>query len=296
MSYHVPVLKEESVRGLNIQENGTYIDATFGGGGHSRAILEKLGRQGRLIAFDQDKAAVKNEPDDERFRLIQKNFSALKEELGGNKVQGILADLGVSSYQFDTAERGFSIRMEGPLDMRMDQDRSLTAAKVVNAYDEKELIRVFREYGELKNARTIAGRIITARKGGRINSTGELIKVIEVLAPPKKRNQFLAQVFQGLRIEVNDELRVLETLLRTAAEVLEKGGRLVVIAYHSLEDRMVKNYIRTGNAEGREVKDFYGNRIAPFREVQKGPVIPDEKEISENNRARSAKLRIAEKT
>ncbi|MCC7301407.1 MAG: 16S rRNA (cytosine(1402)-N(4))-methyltransferase RsmH [Bacteroidia bacterium] len=296
MSYHIPVLKEKSLEGLNIREDGTYVDVTFGGGGHSRAILERLGEKGSLIAFDQDADAEENGIMDERFRLVRRNFSFLEEELDGRQVQGILADLGVSSHQFDTPERGFSIRSNGPLDMRMDRGKSLSAEEIVNDYDEKELAGVLRTYGELGNARLVAGKIVAARKKGRIRTTGGLVEVIGGFVPSRKRNQFLAQTFQALRIEVNDELGVLKKLLHAAAAVTEQGGRLVVIAYHSLEDRMVKNYIRTGSVEGQEVKDLYGRRIAPFKEVHKGPVVPGEEEIEVNNRARSAKLRIAEKT
>ena len=296
MIYHVPVLLKECLEGLNIESDGTYVDVTFGGGGHSKAILERLGPKGRLIGFDQDEDAWQNVPKDDRFRLVKRNFSFLEEEVREEKVRGLLADLGVSSHQFDQEERGFSIRTDGPLDMRMDQSSNLTAEVVVNEYDEKELAAVLKEYGELNNARAVCGMLIRERKLGRITSTAQLVSILEKMAPFKKRNQFLAQVFQGLRIEVNDELEALEELLLSCGKVIEPGGRLVVLAYHSLEDRMVKNYIRTGNTEGKEVKDFYGNRIAPFKEVNRKPLIPDDTEILNNNRARSAKLRIAVKT
>lgn len=296
MSYHIPVLLEKAIEGLNIRSDGTYVDATFGGGGHAGEILKCLGAKGRLIAFDRDADAWAQAKRDERLVMVQESFEKMEEVLGNEKVDGILADLGVSSHQFDEAERGFSIRTDGPLDMRMDRRRSKTAAEVVNGYGEKELLQVLKEYGEIRNSRVVAGRLIKVRKEGRIETTGKLVEALENLAPPKKRNQFLAQVFQGLRIEVNDELYALECLLKASGNVLKPGGRLVVISYHSLEDRMVKNYIRTGNTGGTEVKDFYGNRIAPMKEVHRGPVVPDEEEINRNNRARSAKLRIAEKT
>ncbi len=281
-----------------IQPNGVYVDVTFGGGGHSREILKRLGPKGKLIAFDQDFDAVKNSPDDKRFTLIRENFIHLKKSLmllDMEKVDGILADLGVSSHQFDTAERGFSIRLDGPLDMRMNQESHLTAAEILNNYEQNELRKMFRLYGEVDNAGLLAKRIVDARVTVKIETVEELRKVLEPIARRGKENQYMAKVFQALRIEVNGELEVLKEMLKQAVEVLNDGGKLVVISYHSLEDRLVKNLFRTGNFEGLQQKDFYGNLIRPLEPSESKPIVPDDEEIELNSRARSAKLRIATK-
>lgn len=296
--YHNPVLLHQSILGLNIIPGGVYIDATFGGGGHSRAILEQLGDEGILFAFDQDQDALANVPDDERFTLISQNFRYLKNFLrlhNLTQVDGILADLGVSSHQFDKGERGFSTRFDAPLDMRMSQLQQLDAATIINTYPEQKLLEILRNYGELKNAYKITKAIVTAREVDTIKSTGQLNSIIEKCIPPQSKNKFLAMVFQALRIEVNDEMGALHDMLLQATDLLRPGGRLVVISYHSLEDRPVKNLIKTGNFEGKLNKDFYGNPIVPFKSITRKPIVPDEEEIAENSRARSAKLRIAEK-
>ncbi len=297
--YHVPVLLKDCIEGLNIQPDGTYVDVTFGGGGHSREILKHL-NNGRLVVFDQDNDALSNKPDDPRLIFIHANFRLLKEELEKlniTTIDGLLADLGVSSHQFDIAERGFSIRFDdAPLDMRMGQQTQLTAEEVINTYDEKELIRLFRSYGEIDNVRKMVDALIKERKKGTISTSGHLKKLLKPCIRPGKENQYYAQVYQALRIEVNKELEVLEALLEQSAEVLKPGGRLVVISYHSLEDRLVKNYMRSGYFDGTVEKDFYGNTIKPFEALTGKPVIPDDTEIAANNRARSAKLRIAAKT
>jgi 16S rRNA (cytosine1402-N4)-methyltransferase len=298
MSYHNPVLLDESVSGLDIKEDGIYVDVTFGGGGHSNEILKRLGSKGRLFGFDQDKDAEANVGSDGRFELVKQNFRYLKNYLKFYRavpVDGVLADLGVSSHQFNEGERGFSIRFEGPLDMRMNQGDELTAAKVVNEYEEQDLIRIFKEYGEIKNARTLAFEIIGRRESGDFETTQELVEVVESCIPGKLRNKYLAQVFQALRIEVNDELTALKQMLEQSYEVLKPGGRLSVITYHSLEDRLVKNFIRKGKFEGELEKDFYGNPQLKFKQVNRKPILPTAEEIQNNNRARSAKLRIAEK-
>ena len=295
--YHIPVLLQQSVEGLNIKPDGTYVDTTFGGGGHAKAILDKLDT-GRLLAFDQDKDALSNTIDDDRFTLISQNFRYLKNFLRLHEalpVDGILADLGVSSHQFDKAERGFSTRFDGPLDMRMTQYQTKSASDVVNEYSEQALLKIFREYGEIKNSRCVTNVILQQREIQAFKTTYELANAVESCFPKTKRNKFLAMVFQALRIEVNDELEALKELLMQSEEVLKKGGRLVVISYHSLEDRLVKNLIRTGNFEGKLEKDFYGNPIVPFKSVNSRPFVADENEIELNKRARSAKLRIAEK-
>ena len=296
-AYHVPVLLEESIAGLNIQPEGTYVDVTFGGGGHSRAILEKL-QGGRLIAFDQDIDAAANRLDDDRLIFINQNFKHLKRMLrvhGITEVDGILADLGISSYQVDTADRGFAHRLEGPLDMRMDKSGSLTAEAILNDYAPIQLQRIFGMYGEVRNARTLAQVIADARVAARIDSVDRLI---EVIAPVVKgnRNRYLSQVFQALRMEVNDELAVLADLLEQSKQVLKTGGRLAVISYHSIEDRMVKNFIRYGNTSGEPVKDFFGREEKHFHAVSKKPVEPTMEEIKRNPRAHSARLRVAERT
>jgi len=297
MSYHNPVMLNESVDGLDIKESGVYVDVTYGGGGHSHEILKRL-KKGKLVAFDQDADAIDNKIEDDRLLLIPQNFKYLKNYLkmyGISEVDGLLADLGVSSHQFDKGGRGFSIRFEGPLDMRMNQKVELTAEKVVNDYEENELIQLFREYGEIKNARRLVLEIVSARLGGRISTTQQLVSIVEQCVSGKQKNKYLAQVFQALRIEVNDEMGVLKELLIQAKEVLKPKGRLVVITYHSLEDRLVKNFLRKGNFSGDLEKDFYGNPLLDFKVINKKPIVSSDEEIIQNNRARSAKLRIAEK-
>ena len=296
-NYHTPVLLQDCIKGLNINPVGTYVDVTFGGGGHSKEILKNLS-SGKLIAFDQDDAALQNKPDDERLVLVRQNFRYLKSNLqllNAVPVDGILADLGVSSHQFDEAERGFSTRFDAQLDMRMDQNQHLTAKDVLNGYEEHQLYRVFAEYGELDNARKLAYLICTTRKDKAIETGNELKELAKKFARRGKENQYFAQLFQALRIEVNNELDVLKELLVQSEEVLRPGGRLVVIAYHSLEDRLVKNFIRSGKFEGDAEKDFYGNSLTPFRLITRKPIVPSEAEMDQNSRARSAKLRIAEK-
>ena len=298
MSYHNPVLLNESVDGLNISEAGVFVDVTFGGGGHSKEILKRLDGEGKLFGFDQDKDAEANVMEDNRFELVKQNFRYLKNYLKFYRaipVDGVLADLGVSSHQFNEGERGFSIRFEGPLDMRMNQGIELTAAKIVNEYGEQDLIRIFKEYGEVKNARNLVAEIVGRRESGNITTTQELIEVIEGCVPERIKNKYLAQVFQALRIEVNDELNALKEMLEQSYEVLKQGGRLSVITYHSLEDRLVKNFIKKGKFEGELEKDFFGNPQLKFKPVNRKPILPTAEEIKNNNRARSAKLRIAEK-
>jgi 16S rRNA (cytosine1402-N4)-methyltransferase len=295
--YHKSVLLNESVDALQIDSAGTYVDVTFGGGGHSKEIVGRLG-EGRLFAFDQDEDAHKNAIEDDRFTLIPQNFKFLKNFLrlhGGVPADGVLADLGVSSHQFDVGDRGFSIRFDGPLDMRMNQAAKLDAKKVVNEYEEKELVRIFKVYGELKNAFKVAQAIVFARDQQEINTTNELLQLIERFAQPRKRNQFFAQVFQALRIEVNDEMGALEAMLEQAADVLKPGGRLVVISYHSLEDRLVKHFMRAGNFSGDQEKDFFGNILRPLDPTQGKVIVPSDEEIEGNSRARSAKMRVAVK-
>lgn len=296
--YHIPVLLNESVEALNIKPDGIYVDVTFGGGGHSRRILECLGEKGHLYAFDQDEDAAKNVIDDSRFTFIQQNFRYMKNFLQlycGGKVDGILADLGVSSYQFDTPEKGFSIRYNGRLDMRMNQSASVDAASIVNTYDVSSLASILSRYGELRNAMSIADAIVMAREMGPIETTDDLKKVAARFLPKGSENKVLAQIFQALRIEVNEEMKVLELFLGQCADVLNPGGRLVVLSYHSLEDRMVKNFMKTGNAEGNLEKDFFGNQLTPYKLVSNKPILPSDEEIQINNRARSAKLRVAER-
>ena len=297
MEYHKPVLLEESVDGLNIKPDGVYVDVTFGGGGHSREILSRLGSEGRLIAFDQDEDALQNKIDDNRFLLINQNFRYLRRFLrfhGYTEVDGILADLGVSSHQFDEATRGFSIRFDGRLDMRMDTSRSLSAYEVVNTYEEKQLATVFRLYGELRQAPAMARTIVSKRKESPIETTEQLKEVLERFLPPHRKNKILAQLYQAIRIEVNEELEVLKAFLMQTTQVLCKGGRLSVISYHSLEDRLVKRYMRDGLFEGQPERDIYGRVDVPFKRVGRF-ITPGKEEIKENNRARSAILRIAEK-
>ncbi len=295
MSYHNPVLLQESVAGLNIKPDGVYIDVTFGGGGHSKFILEQLGPNGRLIAFDQDEDALVNALNDERFLLINENFRYIKRFLRFHnitKVDGILGDLGVSSHQFDVPERGFSTRFEGDLDMRMSQRNDKNAYLVVNEYDEAELKRVFLDYGELKNAPAIARTIVEARMQKPIVNTNELKQVLGKFLPAHKGHKIMAQMYQAIRIEVNQEMEVLKEFLTQSLELLNVGGRLSIISYHSLEDRLVKRFIKNGQFEGEPERDFFGNFSVPMEAVGK-LIVPTPQQIYENNRARSAKLRIA---
>ena len=297
MKYHNPVLLNESVAGLDILEDGIYVDVTFGGGGHSKEILKKLGNSGRLIAFDQDQDSIENKIDDDRFLLINKNFMYLKENLLSNnidKVDGILADFGISSHQIDVPERGFSIRYDADLDMRMDQSTELTAFDIVNNYSYDQLTKIFFEYGELRMARVISTKIIEARLISEIKTTLEFNELLLTILPKKRSIKLLAQIYQALRIEVNSELEVIKSFLIQSQEVLRTKGRLSIISYHSLEDRLVKRFIRNGLFEGDAEKDLYGNVQIPFNKIGK-LITPDESEIKQNNRARSAKLRIAEK-
>jgi 16S rRNA (cytosine1402-N4)-methyltransferase len=288
------------LEGLSINPDGTYVDVTFGGGGHSKAILERLSANGHLYAFDQDADAEQNIPADDRFTFVRSNFRYLRNWLryyGAIPVDGILADLGVSSHHFDTMERGFSIREDGPLDMRMNQQATRTAAEIVNGYDAGQLAEIFDWYGELHNARAIANAIIRDRQAnGEIRTTTQLHKAVSKQLNPAREKKDLAKVFQALRIEVNDELVVLKEMLSAAIEVLKPGGRLVVMSYHSLEDRLVKNFMRSGNAKGLIEKDFYGNPISVLRQLKGYPISPSEQEQEQNPRSRSAKLRVAEKT
>lgn len=297
IKYHNPVLLDRSVEDLVTNPDGIYVDVTFGGGGHSRKILKSLSPEGKLFAFDQDQDAVKNTLADPRFELIQANFKDLKRYLkfyGIKEVDGILADFGVSSHQFDAEQRGFSTRFEGRLDMRMDQDASLSAFEVVNTYLEQELISIMKLYGEVKGAHKIVSAILEQRDVADIETTTELIEIIKPLIPERFINKILAQVFQAIRIEVNQELEVIKLFLQQTVEVLKPSGRLVCISYHSLEDRLVKRFIREGVFEGEAEQDFFGNRFTPFKKVG-GLVIPSDEEIKLNSRARSAKLRTAEK-
>ena len=297
IKYHNPVLLYRSVEDLVTNPDGVYVDVTFGGGGHSRKILKSLSPEGKLFAFDQDQDAVKNTLADPRFELIQANFKDLKRYLkfyGIKEVDGILADFGVSSHQFDAEQRGFSTRFEGRLDMRMDQDASLSAFEVVNTYSEQELISIMKLYGEVKGAHKIVSAILEQRDVADIETTTELIEIIKPLIPERFINKILAQVFQAIRIEVNQELEVIKLFLQQTGEVLKPSGRLVCISYHSLEDRLVKRFIREGVFEGEAEQDFFGNRFTPFKKVG-GLVIPSDEEIKLNSRARSAKLRTAEK-
>ena len=295
--YHIPVLLDESVSALISSLSGIYADATFGGGGHSSEILRRLSPEGRLISFDRDSDALANKPDDERLTLIRSDFRWIHNHIlhQGYKegIDGILADLGVSSHQFDTAERGFSFRYDAPLDMRMNQEADKTAADIINGYETEEIERILRIYGEVENSRRLAQMIEKARALSPINTTAELGKAIEKALPKFAEHKFLAKVYQALRIEVNQEMKSLEKFLSGAAESLKPGGRLVVITYHSLEDRMVKNFIKSGNIDGKAEKDFYGNSTAPLKAVNRKPILPQESEIASNTRARSAKLRIA---
>ena len=295
--YHVPVLLEESVSGLNIDPDGVYLDLTFGGGGHSREILKRL-KDGCLICFDHDSDALANVPDDSRFIFVNHNFRYLRNFLrycGYDEADGILADLGVSSHEFDEAGRGFSFRFDAELDMRMNQRSRLKATDILNTYSEENLIRIFRNYGEVDNVRRLVDLIVNARTGKMITRSEEFLQVIAPCVPKQKEKKYLAQVYQALRIEVNGELEALEDMLKEAERALRPGGRLVVITYHSLEDRIVKNFLKSGNFEGKVEKDFYGHVKRNFELVNRKVIVPSEEEIERNPRARSAKLRIAEK-
>jgi 16S rRNA (cytosine1402-N4)-methyltransferase len=298
-AYHKPVMLQQCIEGLNIDANGTYVDVTFGGGGHSSKILESL-KEGRLISFDQDEDA-KQEAEkisNRSFTFCQANFRYMKRYLklnGVTKVKGILADLGVSSHQIDSPHRGFSTRFDGPLDMRMDKNAPRSAANVLNESSEEELHKIFGMYGELKNAKTAARVIAQSRVNKTFSRTDDIKAALQSIAPRGRENKYFAQVFQALRIEVNEEMKALEDFLHQCGECMEEGGRLVIMSYHSLEDRMVKNYMNKGKVYGDVEKDFYGNEIKPFKTITRKPVEPTEEEIGENNRARSAKLRIAER-
>ena len=298
MEYHNPVLLNECVEGLDIKPTGIYVDVTFGGGGHSKLILKNLDG-GKLYAFDQDKNAHENALSGDGFKLINANFRHLKNFLrmeGVRKIDGLLADLGVSSHQFDVAERGFSIRFDGELDMRMNTNSPLSAKQVVNEYGQQDLANILFKYGELRNSRAIAREIVNAREIETIVTTNQLIDVVGHMVPEKNRNQFLARIFQAIRIEVNDEIKALEEMLLEAVDMLNEGGRLVVLSYHSLEDRMVKNLMKKGNIEGNLKKDFFGNPVKDLKEVNRKVIVATEEQIVENTRARSARLRIAEKS
>lgn len=295
--YHNPVLLMESVDGLNIEPTANYVDVTYGGGGHSKEILSRL-TTGKLYAFDQDDEAIKNKIDDDKLVLIKQNFRNMKSSLmmhDALPVKGILADLGVSSHQFDEGTRGFSIRFDGALDMRMDTSTDMTAATIVNDYAEAALVKIFSMYGEVENSKKLAATIVKARAEKAINTTLEFKRAINHCLPRGKENQYLAKVFQALRIEVNNELDTLKDLLTQSDEVLAKGGRLCVISYHSLEDRLTKNFIKSGNFEGKIEQDFFGNKLVNFKQINKQLITPSENELEVNTRSRSAKLRIAEK-
>lgn len=295
--YHIPAMLQECIEGLRIDKNGTYVDVTFGGGGHSRAIVAELGSEGHLYSFDQDIDAYANRIDDPRFTFVHSNFRYLKNFLrfhDAGKVDGILGDLGVSFHHFDEAERGFSFRADAPLDMRMNQSAIIDAAHVVNSYDEASLAKIFGEYGDMRRPMPIVKAIIKARQAQSITTTGQLLEIVHPLVNPKQEKKELAQIFQALRIEVNGEMDALKRFLESTLEVLKPGGRLVILTYHSLEDRMVKNFIKTGNTDGIIEKDFFGRVSTPWRQITKGAVSPSQEEIELNPRSRSAKLRVAE--
>lgn len=296
--YHIPALLEQCMTGLDIKPSGTYVDVTFGGGGHSRAIMERLGSDGHLFSFDQDRDAIANSIDDTRFTFVHSNFRYLSNFMryyGVSHVDGILGDLGVSFHHFDDRERGFSFRWEGPLDMRMNRGAARTAAWIVNSYDEARLADLFYLYGELKSSRRIAAAIVKARANAPIETVEQLLEIVKPFINPKQEKKELAQLFQSLRIEVNDEMGALKELLAQSLKVLAPGGRLAIITYHSLEDRIVKNFMRTGNVSGEENKDFFGRNLSPMRLITSRPIVPDDDEVARNPRSRSAKLRIAEK-
>jgi 16S rRNA (cytosine1402-N4)-methyltransferase len=297
MVYHIPALLKESIEGLNIQPDGIYVDVTFGGGGHSMEILKHL-KTGKLIAFDQDEDARINIPADERFILLDQNFRFLKNNLLFNNIKsidGLIADLGVSFHQFDEPERGFTFRQDAPLDMRMNKNGTLTAAHLLMSLEETSLAEIFYNYGELSNSRRIAREIVAVRRSNPISTVNDLTAAIGKLAPFRQEHKFYAKLFQSLRIAVNHEIDYLKEMLEQSLSVLKKGGRLVIISYHSLEDRLVKNFMKTGNFKGEEIKDFYGNVITPFRIINRKGTTPGDEEIAINNRSRSARLRIAEK-
>lgn len=297
-SYHIPVLLQECIDGLSIRPDGVYVDVTFGGGGHSRAILSALGEKGHLYGFDQDSDAINNVPVDSRFTFVHSNFRYLKNWMryhGVEQLDGLLADLGVSSHHFDEAGRGFSFRQNGPLDMRMNRQASLSAKDVIQTYNEKQLAQIFYLYGELRNARQLAAAIVRNRNIQPINTIDDFIKVVNPLMGKSREKKDLAKVFQALRIEVNHELEALCEMLGSAIELLKPGGRLVVLTYHSLEDRIVKNFMRAGNVDGKADKDFYGNLLSPLKPVNNKVILPDAAEEERNPRSRSAKLRIAER-
>lgn len=297
--YHIPALLQESINSLNIKPNGIYVDATFGGGGHSRAIVEQLSPEGHLYAFDQDRDAIDRAFDDPRLTVVYSNFRFLPNFMRfyghADDVDGILADLGVSFHHFDDAERGFSFRFEGPLDMRMNRNASLTAAKLINDSDEERLAEIFYLYGELKTSRKIAREIIKARSKQPIETISRLVDIVTPLLDKRQEKKELACIFQALRIVVNNEIDVLRRFLLATARVLKPGGRLAIITYHSLEDRLVKNFMKTGNLEGKAEKDFYGRNLSPFKPLGGKPIVPTDEEIERNPRSRSAKLRVAEK-
>ena len=297
-TYHVPVLLQESVDGLDIKSDGIYVDVTFGGGGHSREILSRIGENGHLYSFDQDEDAEKNILNDNRFTFVRSNFRYLRNWMryyGVEHIDGLLADLGVSSHHFDDETRGFSFRFDAPLDMRMNKRSGMTAAEILNNYDEEQLADIFYIYGELKNARKVASAIIKARSSKTIETTGDLMQITESLFPREREKKETAKLFQALRIEVNHEMEALKEMLYGAQEVLREGGRLSVITYHSLEDRIVKNIMKAGNAEGKVNQDFFGRTVAPFRQISNKVIVPSEEEQLRNPRSRSAKLRIAER-
>ena len=297
-TYHIPVLLEESIDGMNIQPGGIYVDMTFGGGGHSKEILRRMDKDSRLFSFDQDEDAERNIVNDERFTFVRSNFRYLHNFLryyGVEKVDAILADLGVSSHHFDDSERGFSFRFDGNLDMRMNKRAGITAADIVNTYEEERLADLFYLYGELKNSRKIAAALVKARAAHKIETTQDFIGAVESLFRREREKKDMAKLFQALRIEVNNEMTALKEMLRSATELLRPGGRLSVITYHSLEDRIVKNVMKTGNPEGKMKQDFFGRIETPFTLINNKVITPDDEELANNPRSRSAKLRIAEK-
>ena len=296
--YHIPVMLNECLEGLAIRPNGIYVDVTFGGGGHSKAIFKLLNEEGKLIVFDQDPDAKKNAWEAPNFEFVPANFSFISNHLrllGIKQVDGILADLGVSSHQFDEESRGFSIRGEAALDMRMNQHGDLTAEKVVNDYEQDDLLKILRAYGEISNAWKLVNAIISERRNRRIKTTGQFLEIVEKCAPKHREHKYFAQVFQAIRIEVNDEMGALESFLKQSEKVLKPGGRLVVMSYHSLEDRLVKNFMKRGSLTGEIEKDFFGNVLKPYTEIVRHPIVAGEEELERNSRARSAKLRIAER-